>query len=496
MYEDSPHRYTTIGSYSSSYIYTVAHSLLLEIFELRVKVDLLESKVLALESNTSNKSAVPSTQISDVLQEFTERDRCKLNIIMYGLPESTSSDLPTKINDDKIIVRDIFSKLSADIHADFKPFRLGKPTSTSCRPLKVIFGFCEAASAVLLSYRQAKIHKLSLLPLTSIVRDKTLLERLQLRTCHLELDRRVAAGEQNLTITFKNCSPVYIPPSSPIELYTTHLNTIDFIVQKYLNHSFILTGDYNLPFISWSNDTHGLCFLTQTISDFTSIPERLAIHGFFQHNYILNSHHSLLDLIFSNLSSITVNQALDTAVPADTYHPPLSLFINLPTHALQSTPLKSFYNFNKADYTQINKFLNYFNWKRTFLSYSLDDSMSVFLDALHYSILSSVPKISFRPSTFPSWYTKELKELVFAKSRAYGKFKSSQLLSDYNHFSLLRTKFKFISKQCYRNFVSRTESSLLHNPQYFWSSIKKTALLYLYLQVLHYMVYRVHHIPI
>jgi len=62
---------------------------------------------------------------------------------------------------------------------------------------------------------------------------------------------------------------------------------------------------------------------------------------------------------------------------------------------------------------------------------------------------------------------------VFAKSRAHGKFKSSQLLSDYNHFSLLRAKFKFISKQCYRNFVSRTESSLLHNPQYFWSFIRK-----------------------
>lgn len=268
-------------------------------------------------------------------------------------------------------------------------------------------------------------------------------------------------------------SSVYIPPSSPIDLYTTHLNTIDFIVHNYPNHSFILTGDYNLPFISWSNDAHGLCFLSHTISEYTAIPERLAIHGFFQHNYILNSHHSLLDLIFSNLNSITVKLALDPAVPADTYHPPLSLSINLPIHAPQSASLKSFYNFNKADYTQITNFFNYFNWKSTFLSYSPDDSMSVFLDALHYSILTFVPKISFRPSTFPSWYTKELKELVFAKSRAHAKFKSSQLLTDYKHFSLLRAKFKFISKQCYRNFVSRTESSLLHNPKYFWSFIRK-----------------------
>ncbi|KAE9524498.1 hypothetical protein AGLY_015086 [Aphis glycines] len=327
-----------------------------------------------------------------------ERDRCKLNVIMYGLPESTSSDQHTKINDDKIIVRDVFSKLSADVHTEFKPLRLGKPTSTSSRPLKVIFGSYEAVSAVLSSYHLAKTQKLSLLPLTSLVRDRTILERQQLRTFHVELDRRVAAGEHNLTITFKNGSPciisrskttsdssntpnhkqhqhphryqpqwilpellrpsspqtssynrgggvlvairkdlassplfipnisidVYIPPSSPVEHYNTHLNTIDFIVQKYPNHSLILTGDYNLPFISWSNDTHGLCFLTQSISEYTSIPERLAIHGFYQHDYILNSHHSLLDLIFSNLSSLIVNHALDAAVPADPYHPPLS----------------------------------------------------------------------------------------------------------------------------------------------------------------------------
>lgn len=47
------------------------------------------------------------------------------------------------------------------------------------------------------------------------------------------------------------------------------------------------------------------------------------------------------------------------------------------------------------------------------------------------------------------------------------------LLSDYKHFSFLRAKFKFTSKQCFRNFESRTESSLLRNPRYFWSFIRK-----------------------
>lgn len=142
------------------------------------------------------------------------------------------------------------------------------------------------------------------------------------------------------------------------------------------NICLILTGDYILPPISWSNDSHGLCFVAQSITEYTSIPERLATHGFYQHNYILNFHHSLLDLIFFNLSSITVNQALDSAVPADAYHPPLSLSlsINLPVHDSKSAPLKTFFNFNEADYILINTFFNSFNWKRIFLSYYPDAS--------------------------------------------------------------------------------------------------------------------------
>lgn len=60
-------------------------SLSLEISNLRTKVDLLESKIHALKSKTSNTSTVPSSQITDVIQEFTERKRCKLNVLMYGI---------------------------------------------------------------------------------------------------------------------------------------------------------------------------------------------------------------------------------------------------------------------------------------------------------------------------------------------------------------------------------------------------------------------------
>jgi hypothetical protein len=110
------------------------------------------------------------------------------------------------MNDNKITALDIFSNLSADIHTEFKPILLGKPTSTSPRPIKIIYGSYDTVFSVISSYRIAKFKDLYLLPLISFVRDKTLLERQQLRTSNQEIDRRAAAEEHNLTITFKNGS--------------------------------------------------------------------------------------------------------------------------------------------------------------------------------------------------------------------------------------------------------------------------------------------------
>lgn len=51
----------------------------------------------------------------------------------------------------------------------------------------------------------------------------------------------------------------------------------------------------------------------------------LLIFGFFQKNYILNSHGSLLDLIFCSSNLISLKASPDPLVPPDLYHPSLLL---------------------------------------------------------------------------------------------------------------------------------------------------------------------------
>lgn len=267
---------------------------------------------------------------------------------------------------------------------------------------------------------------------------------------------------------------VYLPPHCSIDLYHAHLSTVDTLVLQYPTHTFVLCGDYNLPLISWSNDANGLCYTSPSFSQYLCVPESFSLHGFFQYNIFPNSHGSLLDLIFTNSKSISVSLALDSAVPPDAYHPPLSLSLSTSLPTLSSPSPHSFFDFSKADYPRIIDFFNSFNWERSFHSHNADESMSIFLDALHSSILSFVPKVSISRSNFPTWYTPELKNLVHLKNQAHAQYKSSLSLTDYRSFSLLRANFKFKSRECYRSYISRIESSLSSNPRYFWSFIRKS----------------------
>ena len=74
---------------------------------------------------------------------------------------------------------------------------------------------------------------------------------------------------------------VYLPPHSPIDSYTIHLPTVDELILNYSSHFFIICGDFNLPHITWSNDTNGLCYYSSTSSHSICVPESYSLNGFF-----------------------------------------------------------------------------------------------------------------------------------------------------------------------------------------------------------------------
>lgn len=171
------------------------------------------------------------------------------------------------------------------------------------------------------------------------------------------------------------------------------MNSIEFLNNHYPDHTFIICGDYNIPEVSWDNDNNGLTYFLTSSSCACCVPEAFSALNFFQNNNIINCSNSILDLVFCN---------------------------NIRLH------------------------------------YDTDSAFNILYDALHHSVLEIVPKFTFKESTYPPWFTKDLKHIILlSKKQAHTRFKSSKSITDYKQFSFLRVKFKYQSKKAYRCLLNR-----------------------------------------
>jgi len=150
---------------------------------------------------------------------------------------------------------------------------------------------------------------------------------------------------------------------------------------------------------------------------FPCIPEGFVFPNFLQHNYISKCHDSALDLIFSNLDNLVVEPASEPLVPLDSYHPVFSIYFSIVAPVLSFVNSRESYQFHRGRYNEINDYLSFYNWESTFSCLHLNTAVNTFFDALHFTVLTYVPKLRFTKSCFPSWVTKEVKNLVFEKKK-------------------------------------------------------------------------------
>ena len=183
---------------------------------------------------------------------------------------------------------------------------------------------------------------------------------------------------------------------------------------------------------------------------------------------IKNNDGKFLDLILCDCSlANNIKNVIncDPIVPVDLYHPSISLEItgfydvHDPYQYVQHR-----YNYSNIDFSVLRKDLCEVNWAE--LSYlSMTEAVNLFYDKLFevtnkYCTLSK--KIS---SSFPNWYSNELKQLIKQKKSYHVLFKETNNSFYYEKFSTLRKQCKDLSSQCYRNFIQSTEESIIEDPK-------------------------------
>ncbi|XP_050531542.1 uncharacterized protein LOC126900110 [Daktulosphaira vitifoliae] len=240
----------------------------------------------------------------------------------------------------------------------------------------------------------------------------------------------------------------YIPEVSPLSVYETHVNTVNWLYENFGdNVDLIICGDYNFRGTTFSYDNTGLIVNGRMPTAVNVVFDAFSIFNMSQFNSLCNPYGNTLDLVFSNLDLLSVDLCTSPLVPIDKPHPPLLINFEFKDTKNQSELPLIKKNFIKADFVGISMALNNINWDDVFSNGNVDTYVEDF-----YNIVNTI---------------------LEKKRFAHKQYKISPNSSNYSHFSELRAKCKYFSKQCHEQYLNNIQNNLITNPKKFWSFIEE-----------------------
>ena len=272
----------------------------------------------------------------------------------------------------------------------------------------------------------------------------------------------------------------YFPPGSPCTSYSHYVDTVNGLVMESSYEKFLFIGDFNLSGYDWiENDGQILLQDFNPNINVRSSADVVCSHAnslqLKQFNCNKNLCGNVLDLVFSNNDHVLVSLCVDPLIPRDIYHDALVIsFPESPTYKLRSE--FNHFNFYKGNYVDVCKTIDSVNWALIFKNNS--DTIDNLLDALMnelYSIISvSFPLKTRRVSTFPKWFSYDLKNAIFLKKRLHRYYAQSRNDFDYAMFKNQRAIVKRLRDADFSKYIAETERNVKDDPKSFFKFVNNT----------------------
>ena len=286
---------------------------------------------------------------------------------------------------------------------------------------------------------------------------------------------KISLPDSSLYVT---CS--YIPPGSKIDVYNDHCRSLSFVCSLLSDCDKILvTGDFNLPLITWTRDCDSSKFLEPSS---TSVPSLSVINSFislglFQLNYFKNSNSRILDLIFVDKpDNYLISRTDPVTLPEDLHHPPLEITFSLdkPSDKQPDKELDPVFNFNKTNVNQLRTLLSNTNWSQLLpieCNVNVNEMVNCFNQVLYNYFDVTIPKEA--PPNFdgPVWYTDYLRSFRNKKTRLYRKYKKYKNTVDYTAYLSMRYQYSVLCKAAYQHYISKLLGSIKTRPKNFWKFV-------------------------
>jgi hypothetical protein len=264
----------------------------------------------------------------------------------------------------------------------------------------------------------------------------------------------------------------YLPPSSNINSYLDHTNTIESLLSNAdTNTNIILSGDYNLSGTKFYNNTFGLKYIGTRSQKSDIIFNSFSSLNLYQMNACVNDFGSTLDLIFTDVKNLTVSLSNQHLVKLDRYHPALQLDLEI-NYNNAHTCLPPYLDFKHTDYVEFNNYLYNIDWTFMYNLKNVNIALNYFYNIINEGIHLFVLKKQPGKYYFPCWFSNKLRNLIIKKNKIHKMYKLTNDHSYYETFSKIRYSCKFLSKQCYTNYLNNIQSNFINNPKDFWKFVK------------------------
>lgn len=265
----------------------------------------------------------------------------------------------------------------------------------------------------------------------------------------------------------------YIPPASSLDVYLEHCHTVELLHAAYRDAHFFLAGDYNLTSAVWTSVEEVGMMVECSSSSVSSVAASRVCESFNglsfrQVNSLPNNHGVFLDLLFSDIPDVQTRDAPDLLLANNFHHRAVCFDIPVIKPVEFLSEAVHLFDYAKCNQAVLRSYLAEFDWSTVFLEDNLDSVVQRLNEVLLAGVELSTPRRTIRPSTFPKWFSSELRKLTFQKKAAHLAFKKSNLQSDYERFSALRSRCCFLRDRCHKAHLEKVNNRLLSDPQYFW----------------------------
>ncbi|KAE9536418.1 hypothetical protein AGLY_007207 [Aphis glycines] len=188
----------------------------------------LKDRIIVLETTIENFLTSTSNSLPQLINELSDREKCSCNVIVHGLDKSSSTKSEDRIFEVTILLTTIIHPLSLSLPSCLTLLRVGRPNTEGPRPVKIVF-----LSKIVLSnlsrtstfqhfQHLRSSNKSNTPPVISVVCDRTVEERQEIRRIYADLEARKANDtptEFYLRVSSKTSTiiePAFHPPTNPI----------------------------------------------------------------------------------------------------------------------------------------------------------------------------------------------------------------------------------------------------------------------------------------